>query len=116
MNHWFPLIMPYWGLVSWGGGIGSVPLNCHDTNWDDPASIHTPEIKHKIPKNAIFEGTCLFQTIILGIQPLAFWGVPTVNHIFGKPTTYVINTDRSPGRNAKSYLQIYQIMQLNANL
>ena len=29
-----PLIRPYF----WGGGIGGVPLDSHDTNWDDPPS------------------------------------------------------------------------------
>ena len=30
-GHWFPLIRPYYGLISWGGfALGGIPLDSHD--------------------------------------------------------------------------------------
>ena len=37
--------------------------------------VYTPEIWHGYQKMAMFQGNDLFQTIILGIQPLVFGGV-----------------------------------------
>ena len=37
INHWFPLVRPYYGLG--GGGLGGVPLDCHDRDFKPPSSF-----------------------------------------------------------------------------